>query len=382
MTSQRSLVLAIGITQTLAWATTYYVPATMIGAAAQEFGVSRTVLLGGFSLAMLVCGLCSPRVGRRIDRVGGRGVLAGSAAVTAAGLLAIAAAPSVVAWYLAWMVVGMGMAMGLYDAAFATLGRLLGAQARPAIVGVTLMAGLSSSIGWPMGTWLVGQCGWRVSVALYAVLQLLVILPVTWWLIPRAGPPLPVATAAAPGPPPRAGSFAVMATYFTLRAAITAIVSVHALTLMAGLGAGTAQAVFAATLIGPSQVVSRVLDWRFGRGFTPMVAALTGTVMLPLSFAALILGLPFPAFGVMYGMSNGILTITRGTLPLHVFGPAGYGGRLGRIALPSMVVAALAPTALSPLIEVWPAEWVVLGVTGVGLVSLGCLLALARARGS
>jgi MFS family permease len=372
------LTLALGLTQTLAWATTYYVPATMVGAAAQEFGVSRTVLLGGFSGGMLVCGVCSPWVGRRIDRFGGRGVLAASAIVTAAGLLAMAAAPAVWAWYGAWMLVGFGMAMGLYDAAFATVGRLLGGQARPVIVGVTLMAGFSSSLGWPVGTWLVSQHGWRVSVACYAVLQLAVILPVSWLLVPRAGPVVAQAAGADAAPLPRAGSFLVMATYFTLRAAITAVISVHALALLEGLGASTEQAVLAATLIGPSQVASRVLDWRFGRGFNPMVAALTGTVLLPLGFLALVLGAPFPLFGLLYGMSNGILTITRGTLPLHVFGPHGYGGRLGRIAMPSMIVSALAPTLLSPLIETWPATWVILVVGGVGVVSLGLLMILRK----
>jgi MFS family permease len=378
MASKRSLVLAIGVTQTLAWASTYYVPATMLGAAAAEFGVSRTVLLGGFSLAMLVCGLCSPAVGRTIDRVGGRGVLAASAVVTAAGLLGLAAAPSMPVWYLAWSVVGVGMAMGLYDAAFATIGRLLGAQARPAIVGVTLMAGFSSSLGWPAGTWLVAHIGWRAAMVSYAVMQLTVILPISWYLVPRAAAAIVTVSDTPDLPAPRAGSFALMATYFTLRSAITAVISVHALVLLAGLGASTEQAVLAATLIGPAQVGSRVLDWRFGRGFTPMVAAVTGTVMLPAAFLSLVLGGPFALFGVLYGMSNGILTITRGTLPLHVFGPAGFGRRLGRIALPSMIVSALAPTLLSPLIDVWPAVDVVLVVGGVGVVSLGCLLALQR----
>lgn len=378
MAGATRLTLALGLTQTLGWASTYYVPATMVGAAAAEFGASRTVLLGGFSLALLVCGLCSPAVGRRIDRTGGRGVMAWSAVVTAAGLVAMALSGALWSWYLAWMVVGVGMAMGLYDAAFATIGRLHGAQARQIIVGVTLMAGFASTLGWPAGTWLVAQYGWRVSVAVYAALQLLVILPVTLIFVPRAGPAptAPVRAEADMAPP--AGSFMLMAAYFTLRQAITAVIAVHILVLLAGLGASTAQAVFAATLIGPAQVLARVIDWKVGRGFNPMVAAVTGTVLLPVGFASVLLGLPFTVFGVVFGMSNGILTITRGTLPLHVFGPKGYGGRLGRIALPSMVASALAPTLLSPLIETVPAWDVLLGLTVAGVVSLGLILRLRR----
>jgi MFS family permease len=378
MVLARQLTWALGLTQTLGWATTYYIPATMMAAAAEEFGVSRTVLLAGFSLALLVCGLCSPWVGRWIDRHGGRGVMALSAVVTALGLVVMALSGALWSWYAAWTIVGFGMAMGLYDACFATIARLLGTQARPVIVGVTLMGGLASTIGWPVGTFLVTHYGWRASVCAYAGLQLLVILPVTWLLVPRAeaGPLVPAPAAA--GPPPPAGAFVLMAAYFTLRQAITAVISVHALVLLAGLGASTGQAVWAATLIGPAQVASRLIDWKFGRGFNPMVAAVTGTTLLPMGFLSLLLGWPYAVFGVVYGLSNGILTITRGTLPLHVFGAQGYGGRLGRIALPSMIASALAPTLLSPLIETVPAWEVVAALTGMGAVSLALILALRR----
>jgi predicted MFS family arabinose efflux permease len=378
MSIRRRLTLALGVTQTLAWASTFYVPATMIGAASAEFGVSRTVLLGGFSLALLVCGLCSPMVGRRIDRSGGRGVMAVSALVTAAGLATLSASTALWTWYGAWMVIGAGMALGLYDAAFATAGRLLGAQARPAIVGITLMAGFASSLGWPAGTWLVAHYGWRVSVACYVALQLLVILPVILIFVPRAGPAVAVPATEQTGEVPKAGVFLLMAAYFTLRQGISAVISVHALVLMTGLGASAGAAVWAATLIGPAQVFSRVLDWRFGRGFNPMVAAVTGTVLLPLGFLSLLAGWPFALFGLLYGMSNGILTITRGTLPLHVFGPKGFGGRLGRIALPSMIASAVTPTLLSPLIETVPAWQVVALLGSAGLVSLGLIVGLRR----
>ncbi len=379
MTEARRLTLVMGVAQTLAWASTYYIPATIIGAASAEFGVSRTVLLAGFSLALLVCGVCSPAVGRRIDRQGGRGVMALSALATAAGLFVIAASPTIWIWSLGWMAVGAGMALGLYDAAFATVGRLLGVQARPVIVGITLMAGFASTLGWPVGAWLVSTYGWRASVVAYGVLQLVVILPMMWLLVPAAGPAqaAPAAPRTEDAPPPR-WTFLWMASYFTLRAGISAVISVHALTLLAGFGASEAQAVTAATLIGPAQVASRVLDWRFGRGFNPMVAALTGSVLLPAGFLLLLGGAPFMLFSLVYGMSNGILTISRGTLPLHVFGPSGYGSRLGRIAMPSMVASAVAPTLISPLIDRFPAMQVTSVLGAIALVSLGCILVLRR----
>eukprot|EP01037_Dinobryon_pediforme_P012904 gene12904-13005_t len=373
------MTVAIGFTQTLAWATTFYVPATMVGPAAVELGVSPTVLLGGFSLALLVTGLLSPWVGRRIDRIGGRGMLATATVVTACGLCLMASIPSVIAWYVAWMIMGVGMAMGLYDAAFGTIGRLLGSEARPSIVGVTLLAGFASSVGWPAGTYLAAHIGWRAAVGCYAAVQILVLLPIILIFVPRAGPLVKAAARVvsdADAPAPRA--FLFLAIYFTLRAGINSVVMVHALTLLDGMGFTAAVAVGAATLIGPAQVGSRVVDWFFGRGLNPMVTGVVSAVLLPVALVALLGGMPAVVFTLLYGLSNGILTISRGTLPLHVFGPEGYAARVGRLAMPAMLASAVTPTLISPLIEAWSAAWVVGLMGGVSLLALGCLLALRR----
>ena len=374
----RRMTVAIGFTQTLAWATTFYVPATMVGPASADLGVSSTILLGGFSLALLVTGLMSPWVGRRIDRVGGRGVLAISTVVTASGLFVMAAVPHVIAWYAAWMVVGVGMAMGLYDAAFGTIGRLMGAEARPYIVGVTLMAGFASTIGWPMGVWLAAHVGWRVALGGYAVLQVAVLLPIILIFVPTAAPAEPATSRTmSSGREPAPRAFLLLAAYFTLRSGINAVVMVHALTLLGGMGFGAAAAVGAATLIGPAQVGSRVIDWFFGRGLNPMVTGVVSAVLLPVATVALLVGLPAAAFTLLYGLSNGILTIGRGTLPLHLFGPEGYAARIGRLALPALLASAVAPTLVAPMIEAWPMSWVIALLGGVSLLALGCLMALA-----
>ena len=161
----------------------------------------------------------------------------------AAGLLVLAAWPSLLGWYVAWTVMGIGMALGLYDAAFATIGRLLGLEARPAIVGVTLLAGFASTIGWPAGVALIHLFGWRATAVIYAGVQLAVNLPLILALIPRAPPPpAPVHAAAAPPAETNGngGLFALilLGTFFSVRAAISAVVSVHALSLLHGRGIG------------------------------------------------------------------------------------------------------------------------------------------------
>ena len=380
---QRRLALTLGFTQLLAWSTTYYIPATMTGAVAADLGVSRTLLLGAFSWAVLMAGFCAPAVGRYIDRNGGKPVLAAGQVVTAAGLLVLAAAPSVVWWYVGWTVLGLGMALALYDTAFSTIGRLLGAEARPAMTGVTLLAGFGGTLGFPMGTWLAAPWGWRPAVVLYAGVAVFVILPVLLWRIPSAGPaappvPRPVGEIATPTPSRQRFLFRLLSTFFTLRAAIGAIVTLHLLLLLTGVGLTTDEAVLCAMVIGPSQVASRMIEWRLAKYLTPMISAWIGAVMLPVGVLLLLAGAPAVVFAICYGISNGILTITRGVLPMHVFGPRGYATLMGRMALPSQVAQALMPTLVAPLLEFLPAH-AALGAMGlVAAVAMLCLIPVGR----
>lgn len=376
----RRLSLALGVTQTLAWATTYYIPAVMVGHAAETLGHSRTVLLGGFSWSLIVAAICAPRIGRFIDRAGGRPILAAGALVTCAGLLLLASSNGLVVWYAAWTVLGVGMALGLYDTAFSTIGRLLGQGARPAILGVTLMAGFAGTIGWPAGTWLVAAYGWRIALCLFAAIQVGVILPIILLSIPAAGPPPPpapprVATSGGPAP---GLAFILLAVFFTSRAAISSVVSVHLLVLLGGIGLSTAQAVFIAAMIGPAQVGARVLDWKLARNLSPVTSARLGAALLPLGVLAVLGGAPGLTFAVAYGMSNGIMTINKGTLPMHLFGPHGYATRLGRLALPALLAQAATPTLLAPLIDRLPAMWIFAGLGGLALLAFACLLPMKR----
>ncbi len=381
MAGHRRLTLVVGINQTLTWGMTFYLPAVIAGPAGHDLGMSRAAVLGAFSCALLISGFCAPRVGKHIDRHGGRGILVASCAISAVGLVVLALAQGGAAWYAGWLVLGVGMSLGLYDTAFATIGRILGRDARPAIIGVTLMAGFASSVGFPSGTWLVGHFGWRDSVFLYAALQILVILPVILVFIPASpGTPAvgPARVAPEGGRLPGRGEFLLLAVFFTSRAGIGAVISVHALVLLQGLGLSLDAAVATASIIGAAQVGSRVVDYFLGRNLSPVTSAQVGAVLLPVGIVATLLGAPGFVFALSYGMSNGIFTISRGTLPMHVFGPAGYATLLGRLALPSLIAQAAAPTLLAPLIDGAPAVWTFAAIGALGLAAFGCLLPLRR----
>lgn len=381
---QRRLALTLGFTQLLAWGTTYYVPATMVGHVAAELDASRTVLLGAFSWAVLIAGFCAPAIGRFIDRSGGKPVMIAGQVVTAVGLVLLSFAWSVASWYGAWTVLGVGMALALYDTAFSTIGRLLGAESRPAITGVTFIAGFGGTLGFPMGTWLAAHWGWRWAVLLYAAVAIGVILPMMLALIPRAvaaAPPARHGTAGAVAMDARSRRlFLLLATFFTLRASIGAVVTLHLLLLLTGLGLSTEQAVLCAMAIGPSQVASRVVEFWLARWLTPMMSAWFGAVMLPVGVALLIGGAPALVFAIFYGVSNGILTITRGVLPMYVYGPSGYATLMGRMALPSQVAQALMPTLVAPVLETVPALWALAAMGVVAAAAMLCLLPLGRAR--
>lgn len=379
--TRRRLTIVIGLTQTLAWATTYYLPAIITGAVATSLGASRAAVLGGFSWALLIAGLAAPRIGHAIERGSGRFVLAAGCGVMAAGLLLLATARGLPMLYLAWTVLGLGMAMGLYDAAFATIGRLLGQEARPSITGVTLMAGFASTIGWPAGSALVAFCGWRGTLVLYAAVQLAVNLPLILAFVPHAGAirrTEPTVAVETPRDRPPRLAFLLLASFFTLRAAISAVFSVHAITLFHKLGLPLTQAVAVAALFGPFQVGGRLLEWSAGRFLNLFRGSLAGGALLPAGALALLAGAPPWLFAACYGMSNGILTISRGVLPMHLFGAKGYAALLGQLALPVLLAQAASPTLAAPLVTAWPAGWMFAATAAVSALAWLCLAAVPR----
>jgi MFS family permease len=349
----------LGINQTLSWGMTFYLPAIIAAPVAASLDQSAFNVLGAFSWSLLVTGLCAPRVGAWIDHNGGRGALLGSILVMAAGLAVLAISPNLVVWYGGWTIIGVGMAMGLYDAAFASVGGLLGKEAGPTITGITLVAGFASTVFWTLGAALIGVLEWRGLLLAYVGLMLLVNLPMVWLLVPPA-PPRPrqdSAIVAAPRSAADKQAVLLLAAFFALRWFITSAIAVHVLPLLTGIGLTTAEAVAVAALIGPGQVAGRVLEWTIGSRINLLAKARLAALLCPLGVLLLLHGGVVAAMGfaVLYGMSNGIMTINRGTLPLAMFGPEGYARLLGWLAVPVMLAQATAPTLAAPLVAGLPA---------------------------
>jgi MFS family permease len=337
-------VAALGTTQTLAWASSYYLPAILADPIAGGLGVSKSLFFGFFSVALLLQAALGPAIGRAIDRHGGRGVLTLSNVVLAAGLAWLGAAAGPVSLAGAWTLLGIGMALGLYDPAFAALTAIYGREARSAITGITLIAGFASTVGWPVSAWLNHGFGWRGACFGWAAVNLCVCLPINLLLIPRPSGMVRTPETEMPSPAPTNG-MAVLAFVFGAVGFVTGAMAAHLPRLLELAGASTAAAIAASALMGPAQVAARLFEFGVLKRLHPLVSTRLALLLHPAGAALLgLLGGPGAAgFALLHGGGNGLLTISRGTLPLALFGPVGYGRRTGIIVAPARVTTAAAP---------------------------------------
>jgi len=374
---QGVVVSALGTAQALAWGSSYYLPAIFADPIADGLGLSRTVVFGVFSGSLLVSALLGPPVGRAIDTHGGRGMLALSNLVLAAGLVLLALAQGVMILVAAWTVLGVGMAMGLYDPAFATLAGLYGRAARGPITGITLIAGFASTVGWPLSALLEAHFGWRGACLVWAALNLLIGLPLNRLLIPRAPPPIRATEVqGTAGPAPRGAmlllSFVFAATWF-----VTGAMAAHLPRLLEIAGASATAAIAAAALVGPAQVGARLVEFGALKRTHPLISARLAAVLHPIGAIVLMAigSSAITAFAVLHGAGNGLLTIAKGTLPLAIFGPVGYGLRSGVLGAPARAAQASAPLIFGLLLDRMGLGVLVISA-GLSLAALLALLML------
>jgi MFS family permease len=381
-TSRLAVVAALGAAQTLAWASSYYLPAMLADPIAADIRVPRSWVFAAFSFALLIAAFAGPRIGRAIDRHGGRGVLALSNLVLAGGLAALALATGPLLLFAAWAILGIGMALGLYDAGFATLTSLYREKARAPITGITLIAGFASTVGWPASSLLNDALGWRETCLVWAALHIIAGLPLNL-LLPRP-PPQPARAQHAPkdgvGWKPRR-EMLLLALVFAAAWFVTGAMAAHLPRLLEAAGATPFTAVAAAALMGPAQVAARVVEFLALRRKHPLVSARIATALHPLGAAVLaVMGPPGATlFAVLYGAGNGLLTIARGTVPLAIFGPQGYGERTGLLGAPARAAQAFAPLLFGLLLDRM-GTWAILVSTALCLAALGALSMLSTQR--
>jgi len=375
---QLPIILALGTTQTLAWASSYYLPAILADPIARDLGVSSNWIFAAFSASLVISAMLGPRVGRQIDLVGGRQVLSISNLTLAAGLALLGWTWSIPVLIVAWLLLGIGMGLGLYDAAFGALGRIYGDAARRSITGITLIAGFASTVGWPLTAWGLQTIGWRNTCFAWAAAHILIGLPLNFLMLPAVSGARAAVAASVKPRIPIDRTMILLAFGFAAAWSVTGAMAAHLPRILEAAGATTLQAVSAGALIGPAQVFARIVEASLLSRYHPLLSTRLACLTHPIGAAivALVGGAAASAFAIFHGAGNGILTIARGTLPLAIFGPQNYGYRLGIIGAPGRMAQAAAPLAFGLLIDTMGGRILIVS----SALSLSALLALSLVR--
>ena len=377
----------LGVTQILAWGTIFYTPVLIVPLIAAERGWSISFAMGGFSVALLVAGLVAPFVGRSIDRYGGHVVMTVGSLTGALGLVLIGLASNPVAYIAVWVVLGIALAASLYDAAFGSLGRIFGAGARRPITALTLAGGFASTAGWPATHFLIEAVGWRDTYLVYAALLAGIAAPLHAFLLPRKRHEIAASKAGdMPVPekvlPSKGLPFVLVASAFAIYAFVPSGLSAHLLAIFARSGIDSGTVVWIGALFGPAQVGARVIEFAFGRNLHPLwVVRFALSVLLCAFVMMALLGVSVPvaaAFAVLFGGANGLVTITRGAVPLALFGASGYGRLMGRLAGPFQLMQAASPLAMAFVID-RASDFAALAVAcGFAAAALTCFIVIRR----
>jgi len=386
----RYIIWGIGGGQILALASSYYLPAVTARQISTELEFPSYIIFGAFSVAIFINGILAPVAGHAIDRHGGRAVLCLSNLVIALCLVLIATAHGVVSVVTGFLIMGVGMGLGTYDAAFAALSAIFGKDARRPISAVALIGGFAISVGWISTILLEDFLGWRGTCFMWAALNIAVGLPIHWMLIP-AGAASEVAVArpgvagggqarAEPGSDAdRRKNMLLLAFVFAVTLTIGTGMAAHLPRILALAGATPEGAILAIAAIGPAQVIVRAAELTLLSRMHPLTMSRLAAALHPIGASAVML-LGGPAalvLTVLHGAGYGMLTIAKGTLPLELFGAQGYGLRTGMLSVPGRFAQSAAPLVLGLLLDALGVQ--ALAVTGaLALCSVAALFLIQK----
>lgn len=378
-------IAGLGVTQIIGWGSTYYLLTILGQPIGATLGLSPALVSGGMSLFLILGALAGPFTGRFMDRRGARPGMAAGSVIAASGLALLSQAGGAVGYIAAWFVIGLSASLILYPAAFTALTQAAPQNPRRAITLLTLPGGLASTVFWPLTNHLSTFLDWRDICLLYAGLNLCICLPIHL-LLPAGGSRRPGATAGAAGgglpAPARPRAFALFAIMLALNALLVTGMLNQIMVLLTGLGQQPAHAVLFAMIFGVSQLSARVVDMLAAHRTDALSAAVAVMAGFCLSLTGLLVAGAAPAsglaFAVLFGASNGILTIIRGTLVLQLFGIAGYGEKLGTLTVAQGFAGAAGPMVIATILGTFGPLPTVAVCMGLALLALMAMLALFR----
>lgn len=387
VTPTARVTLGLGFTQIVGWGTTYLMPSVLGRHLQDDLGISAETVFAGITVMFAVNAVCSPRVGRIVDRLGARGLMAAGSTIYALALVGVAMSQGALSYLACWAVMGIASTLALSNPASIALVQVAGPRSRQAIALLTIIGGLASTIFWPLTGLLEPALGWRSTLLLYAALHVVGCLPIHLLILPRRPPvhasAASASTAVGAVAPADAGRvYLLLSISLASGAFVFTGVQLQMIEMLRGLGHPPAQALLLASMIGPAQVGVRAFELAFGHRYSIMRSAVFGSVMLPVGLGvALVAGDVFAGalfVVVTYGMSNGLKAVQRATLPLALFGRAQFGAYMGRLALPQGIVSAISPPVMAAVLSKFGTPAALWLTFSIGTVSLAAMILLAR----
>lgn len=371
-------VACLAAAQLLAWGALYYTFSAFVLPMRDTLGWSKSAIMGAFTLGLAVWGAASYGAGAAIDRGHGRAVMTGGTVLAGLGFGVWSQAHRIEWLYVAWALLGMAMAMCLYEPAFSVVTRRFPTRYGSAITWLTLVGGFASTLSFPVTLWLIGAFGWRPALAVIGGGLLAVAAPLNAWALRGSDPPRPpraadVADDATLHEALRHSAFWLLAATFMLYSVVSATFWAHVMPAFASKGTSQGDALTVLMWIGPSQVIGRLVFLGAGKRWSARALGLVVFAAMPLSLllfalAGSLWGLL--AFAVLFGAANGLVTIVRGHVVPTYFGHAHVGRISGVLSVLSLVPRAVGPIA---------GAWVLLVVPGYRelLLMLAALAGLA-----
>lgn len=395
MSSYRTAVRLLALGQIVSWASLYFAFTSFVLPMQRTLGWSKPVLMGAFTLGLAVWGVAAVPVGVAVDRGHGRLMLAGGAALGGVGCLAWSQVSAPWMLYGVWCILGVAMAMTLYEPAFVVVTRRFPACYRDAITTLTLAGGFATTLSFAATAWLLDAMGWRAALVAIGVVLIAVIAPAHAVALrgddgpivdpalaarPIAGPTQPGFDASI-GDALRTRAFWMLVVTFAGYAFAAAALWAHVVPALAGKGLDATHALAVLVWVGPAQVGSRLLLKAFGSRASPRalgyaVYAGQAAAFLTFSLASSTLGLI--AFAIVYGASNGLVPTVRGSLVPEYFGRTHLGRISGAMTSLGLYARAAAPLGAAALLALPMSYDAMMGVLA-GL-SLLTLLTYAAAR--
>ena len=387
-------ILGLGTTQIIGWGSTFTALTIFGTPIGRDLGLEREVVFGGIAMMLLVSATLSPRTGKLIDRLGARNVMTCGLLVAALAMFAQAKAGGLFTYMLGWVLFGIAMPLMLNNAAMPGLVQVVGPNARRAITGLTLISGLTGTVFLPFSAYLLDTIGWRNAYMLFAVLHIVVCMPIHWLVLRRSTSPEAIVEGAKAkpralqpaeallAPQYRKRAFFLLAVWSCTEGLLTWGLYMQVIDVLTGMGLPRNSAVWIWALVGPMQACARFFELLSGGRHSILATAMGSAMMTTLSFSAFMLaGVSVGStivFCLLMGLGHGLFAVARNMLPLTLFGAQEFGSYMGRLMVPQNIVNALAPilfafilARLSPVVALWVAAL---------SACLGCFAVLALVR--